>query len=585
MQCFITQNRYLCSAFTLKTDNMKKTIYLAIASALVLTTSCKKLGNLSEDNFKVTPTPLVATAGEVPATITATFPEKYMKKKATVTCTPVLKYSAGETLGSSVTYQGEKVLANGTEVNYKLGGSYTMKVNFVYTDDMLKSDLIMRFDAKYGKKTKNIPEVKIGYGVLATSQLLGRCLNSDNFAVAPDNFQRVIEQKQEANIKFLIAQSNLRTSELESVSMKDLIAVLKEINDDQEGRVLDGIEVSAYASPDGKYEFNEKLAERRQDVSADYLKNELKKIKMEAGINTRYTAEDWDGFQELVAASNLQDKQLILSVLSMYEDPEEREQQIRNMSEVYTDIKDGIMPELRRARLIVNYEVVGRSDVQILEQYKEDASQLSIEEMLYAATMLVDNPEEQKEWNNTIMQAYPNDYRAYNNMAQLCYAEGDYEAAASYLKKAQDVLDTAPEVNTNLALMALRSGDTEKAETYLAKGSGSNGYNEVLGCLNIAKGNYTQAASCLAGTNTNSQALAEILSEDYASAANTLQKVKNPDATTSYLQAVLAARTGDVSTLSSSLSEAIQKDSSLATRAQNDLEFADYAGTLSGLLQ
>ncbi len=562
---------------------MKKTIYLAIASALVLTTSCKKLGSLTADNFKVTPTPLVANAGDVPATITVTFPEKYMKKKAAITCTPVLKYDNGETLGSGASYQGESVQGNATEVNYKLGGSYTMKANYRYTDDMLKSDLLMRFDAKLGKKTVNMSDVKIGYGVLATSQLLGRCLDTDNFAVAPDNFQRIIAQKQEASIKFLISQSTLRTSELESVSMKDLIAVLKEINDNQESRVLDGIEVSAYASPDGKYSFNEKLAERRQDTSTDYLKKELKKINMDAGINTRYTAEDWDGFQELIAASNLQDKELILSVLSMYQDPEEREQQIRNMSEVFTDIKDGILPELRRARLIVNYEVVGRSDEQITEQFKEDASQLSVEEMLYAATILIDNPEEQKQWNEKIMQQYPNDYRAYNNMAQVCYAQGDVEKAESYLKKAQDVQGGAPEVNTNLALLALRNGDIDKAETYLANGSGSNSYNEVLGCLNIAKGNYSQAAANLKGTNTNSQALAEILSEDYASAAITLQNVKNADATTAYLKAVRAARTNDASAVSSNLSSAIEQDGSLASRAQKDLEFANYESVVNSV--
>ncbi len=563
---------------------MKKTIYLAIASALVLTTSCKKLGSLSADDFKVTPTPLVAEAGEVPATITATFPEKYMKKKASVTCTPVLKYANGETLGTSASFQGEKVQGNATDVNYKLGGSYTMKTTYVYTDDMLKSDLIMRFDAKYGKKTVSIPEVKIGYGVLATSQLLGRCLQSESFAVAPDAFQRVIEQKQEANIMFLISQSNLRTSELEKVSMKDLIAVLKEINDDQEGRVLDGIDVSAYASPDGSYSFNEKLAERRQDTSTEYLKKEMKKLNMEAGINTHYTAEDWDGFQELVEASNLQDKQLILSVLSMYQDPEEREQQIRNMSEVYTDIKDGILPELRRARLIVNYEVVGRSDEQILAQFKDDPSQLSLEELLYGANMLIDSPAEKKEWYSKIMQLYPNDYRAYNNMAQVCDAEGDSEAALSYLKKAQDVQSSAPEVNANFALLALRAGDTETAESYLAKGVGSNNYDELLGCLNIAKGNYSQAASCLSGSNTNARALAEILNENYSGAAIALAGVKNPDATTSYLKAILAARTGDTSTLASSLREAVQQDSSLGARAKDDLEFAQYEDIVNSIV-
>ncbi len=560
---------------------MKKSVYFALAAALVLTSSCKKLGSLTADSFKVTPTPLVVDAGEVPATISVTVPEKFMKKKAAVTCIPVLTYANGETVGSSASFQGEKVLGNGTVVNYKQGGTYSMKTVYTYTDDMLKSDLIMRFDAKLGKKAVSIPEVKIGYGVLATSQLLGRCLDSDHFAFAPDNFQRVIAQKQEANIKFVISQSNLRTSELESVSMKDLLAVLKEINDDHEGRLLESIEVSAYASPDGKYSFNEKLAERRQDTSTDYLKKELKKIQMDAGINTQFTAEDWEGFKELVEASNLQDKQLILSVLSMYQDPEEREQQIRNMSEVFTDIKDGILPELRRARLIVNYEVIGRSDEQIVAQFKEDATQLSLEELVYGANMLIQNPAEKKEWYNKIMQLYPNDYRAYNNMSAVCYAERDFDTAGSYLKKAQDVQNAAPEVNANLALMALRNGDTANAETYLAKANGASTYNEVLGCLNIAKGNYAQAASSLAGTNTNSQALAEILNNDYASAANTLQNVQNADATTSYLKAVLAARTNDASGVASNLQAVAQQDSALAARAKDDLEFENYSSAVN----
>lgn len=563
---------------------MQKSIFLALGAALVLT-SCNKLKELTADNFKVTPTPLVVNGGEVPATITVTFPEKYMKKKANITCTPVLKYAGGEAEGNSATYQGEKVEGNGTEVSYKLGGTYTMKSNYRYTEDMLKSDLLMRFDVKVGKKAVKMPDVKIDYGILATSQLLARCLDSNHPAVAPDNYQRVIAQKQEANIKFLIAQSNLRTSELQSVSMRDLVAVLKEINDNQEGRILDAIEVSAYASPDGKYSFNEKLAERRQATSADYLKKEMKKLRMDADINTRYTAEDWDGFQELIAASNLQDKNVILSVLSMYKDPEEREQQIRNMSEIYTDIKDGVMPELRRARLIVNYEVIGRSDKQIEEQYQKDASQLSVEEMVYAATMLAETPEEQKQWNKKIMEIYPKDYRAYNNMAQISYTEGDYETAANYLKQAKNLQNGASEVNTNLALLALREGDIEKAETYLALGSGADTYNEILGSLNLAKGNYTQAAANLAKSNTNAQALAEILSENYASASQTLSNIRKADATTAYLKAVLAARTNNPSALVTNLRSAIEQDPSLAQRAQNDLEFQNYGGTVASLLK
>lgn len=555
---------------------------MASASVLVLS-SCSKLGKLGADNFNVTPTPLEAVGGQVPATINGTFPTKYMKKKAQVTVTPVLKYEGGEAVGQSSTFQGEKVEGNGTTIQYKVGGTYTMKTNFAYVDPMIKSDLYARFDAKVGKKTVKIPEVKIGYGVIATSQLLNRC--NITAATAPDAYQRIIAQKQEANIKFLINQATLRASELNSVSVKDLGKILKEINDNTMTRALTNIEVSAYASPDGKFDFNEKLAQKRQNVSSNYLKKELKKIKMDADVDTKFTAEDWEGFQELISKSNLQDKQVILRVLSMYEDPEEREQQISNMSEIYTDIKENILPELRRARLIVNYEIIGRSDAQILEQFAADPSKLSVEEMVYGANRLVKDEATRQKWNETIAKQYPSDYRALNNMAQQAISKGDVEAAQNYLKQAAQVNRNASEVNTNLALMALKSGDVAKAETFLAKGSGSNTFKEVMGNLNIAKGNYTQAASDLAGVNTNSAALAQILAKDYTSAKTTLSKIKNADATTSYLQAVLAARTGDASTLASSLKNAIQQDPTLATRAANDLEFAKFASTIKNIVK
>ncbi|MDE6159839.1 MAG: hypothetical protein K2F69_07155 [Bacteroidaceae bacterium] len=559
-------------------------ILLAFGSAVLLS-GCGKLGNLSADNFKVTPTPLEAVAGQVPATISVTFPEKYMKKKAQVTCIPVLRYENGQTEGVSATFQGEKIEGNATSVNYKVGGVYNMKTNFRYTDDMLRSDLVMTFDAKVGKKAKKVKPVTIGYGVLATSQLLGRCLDTSNPAVAPDNYQRVIKQKQEASIKFLIGQSTLRTSELTSVSVKDLVNILREINDDQEGRMLEKLEVSAYASPDGKYSFNEKLAERRQDVSADYMKKELKKLRMNADINTRYTAEDWEGFQELIQASNLQDKQVILSVLSMYKDPEEREQQIRNMSEVYTDIKDGILPELRRARLIVNYEVIGRSDEQIIEQFKQDAGQLSVEELNYGATMLMENMADKKAWNEKTTQLFPNDYRAYNNLAALAYQRGDYEEAARQLKKAKNVNNSAAEANVNLALLALREGKVEDAETLLAQGAAANTYTQTMGLVNLAKGNYHQASAQLEGANTNAQALAEILDKDYQNAAATLSTITRTDATTSYLKAILAARQNDATTMAANLKNAAQQDNTLANRAKRDLEFAQYADKVASLLK
>ena len=552
---------------------MRKNFYLAmtVVSALAFT-SCKKLG------------PLESVAGQVPATINGQFPEKYMKKKAVVTVTPVLKYEGGEATGASATFQGEKVDGNNQTISYKMGGNYTMKSIFDFVPAMQKADLYLRFDAKVGKKTVTVPEVKIGYGVVATSELLKNTLASANPAIAPDGFQRIIKQRQEATIKFLIQQANIRNSELSSTSIKDFIQTLKDIKADQKGKALSDIEISAYASPDGALDLNTRLAENRQNNSEKYVNKELKANKMESDIKTKYTAEDWDGFQELVSQSNIQDKDVILRVLSMYKEPEEREAQIKNMSAVFQELAETVLPELRRARLTINYELIGRSDDEILAQFKSDASKLSNEELLYGAT-LVSTPAEKETWYQKATQQYANDYRAYNNLAQLAYAKGDLSSAESYLNKAKSLKGDASEVNTNLALIALAKGDVSTAETYIAKGSGADSFKEIMGNIQIAKGNYQQAASNLSGVNTNSAALAQILNKDYASAKTTLNNVKNADAYTSYLKAIVAARTNDAAGVSSNLSAAISKDASLAKRAATDLEFANFASTIESLVK
>lgn len=565
---------------------MRNNLYLSLSvvSALALT-SCNKLGNLSADNFTVTPTPLEAISGQVPATINGKFPEKYLKKKAVVTVTPVLKYEGGEAKGQSATFQGEKVEGNNQTIYYKAGGNYTMKSLFDFVPGMMKSDLYLQFDAKVGKKTVTVPEVKIGYGVIATSDLLKNALATTNPATAPDAFQRVIKQRQEANIKFLIQQASLRSSELKSASVQDFIKMLKDIKADQEGKALNNIEVSAYASPDGAFDLNKNLAEKRQDVSEKYLQKELKANKMDADVQTSYTAEDWEGFQELVSQSNIQDKEVILRVLSMYKEPEERERQIRNISTVFKELADQVLPELRRARLAINYELIGRSDDQIIAQFKSDASKLSVEELLYGAGMLMEKSADKQAWYQKTTQLYGNDYRAFNNLAQLAYSNGDLASAESYLNKAKSLKADASEVNTNLALIALNKGNVSAAETYLAKGSGADSFQEVMGCLNIAKGNYTQAAGNLGGNATNAAALAQLLNKDYASAKSTLDKVTTPDACTSYLKAVAAARTNDAAGVSANLTKAISLDPSLAQRAVNDLEFINYATTVKSLIK
>ena len=552
---------------------MKKRNYLLLSAASVLfMASCSKMGPLSADNFTVTPNPLESQGGKVAATVNGTFPEKYMKKKAVVTVTPELRYANGQVAkGQSATFQGEKVMGNDQTISYKVGGRYTMKTSFDYVPEMQKSDMYLTFDARKGKKVYNVPAVKVADGVIATSELYRRTLASENGVIAPDTFQRVNAKKQEANIKFLINQANIRKSELKNNSVKEFIEMLKKINADREGFNVQNVEIQAYASPEGGVKFNDKLAGQRKNQSEKYVKNTLKKTKVDAALDAHYTAQDWEGFQKLVAASNLQDKDVILRVLSMYEDPQEREQQIRNMSAGFQELANGILPELRRSRLIINYETIGRSDEQIKEQYKNDASKLSADELLYSAT-LDETPAKQEEIYKKTVEAYPNDYRAYNNLAALALAKGDKEAAQQYAAKAAQLGSDTPEAQANLGLISLINGNVQDAERAISKGANSENVKAALGALNIAKGNYAQAESDFGKTASNTAALAQILNKNYAAAAKTLDKVENPNAMTDYLHAIAAARRGNKFAAASYLKEALQKDASLKEYADNDLE-------------
>jgi len=547
-------------------------------AALLLLTSCGgKLGPLSADNFTVTPNPLETQVGKVPATINGTFPEKYMKKKAVVTVTPELRYADGQVAkGQSTTFQGEKVYGNNQTILYRTGGRYTMKTSFDYLD-CNKADMYLKFVARVGTKPMYVPAVKVATGVLATGELYKKTLKSAQSAIAPDAFQRITAQKQQASVNFLIQQATLRQSELKNNSVQEFVRLLEQINNDREGLNLKDVEVSAYASPDGGFDLNDRLAAQRQQNTQKYVQQELKKAKLaNAAIDAKYTAEDWDGFQELVKASNIQDKDVILRVLSMYKDPQEREQQIKNISSAFRELADGILPQLRRSRMIINYETVGRSDEQILQQLKADPAKLSVEELLYAAT-LTDDVAAKEDIYKTTAQIYPNDARALNNIAVMEYAKGNMDAAKNYIDQAQKVNSSLPEAAANLGMLALTKGDIQTAETYISKATGANGLNEVLGNLNLAKGNYAQAEQDFNDIYSNSAALAQILNKNYASAAVTLKYVKNPDATTDYLKAILSARMGNTNDAAEALRSAIQKDATYAKYAAGDLELQKVA--------
>ncbi len=555
---------------------MLKRLFLLLVVAAVMLSSCSsKMKSMKSEYFTVTPGVLEVVGSEIPAVIDGRFPAKFFNKKSVLTITPVLKYEGGEAISEPVTFQGEKVRGNDRTISYENGGSFKMKILYDYIPEMEDAELYLRFVINKGNKRTEVPEVKVADGCIATSQLYRQTAATANIAIGEDAFQRVIKQAKEANIMFLIQQTNLRTSELASTEMTEFRAALKDIATDYENKVLDDIQVSAYASPDGGVMLNDGIAVVREINTAKQMKKELKAAKLDGYVDSEYTAEDWEGFKELISQSNLPDKELILRLLSMYSDPEEREQQIKNISSVYSELASEILPKLRRARVTLNYQIIGRSDDQIKAQYAENPAELSLEEILYSS-ILTEDEAEQSDIFNTAIKLYPNDYRAYNNLGVMAYNKGDYSTAASYFAKAESVAKAAPEVMVNLGYLELLNGNVAEAEAYMAKGADAKAGDEALGNLYIAQGEYGRAAALLKGSKTNSALLAQVLNKNYVAARETLEEMENPDAMTYYIKAVLGARISNVSFVYDGLKKAVELDPSLAKKALGDLEFAKY---------
>lgn len=550
---------------------MKKSLFLMSVVAVAMLTSCGSA--VQPEQVTVNPSPLAVVGDKVDANITGTFPVKKFSKKAILTVTPVLKYEGGEAVGTPVTYIGEKVKENGTTVSYKEGGKYSQKASFDYIPAMDKSELYLRFTAKKGNKVVEIPDMKIADGVVATAKL------ADAKEVKPqitaDKFQRIIQEMQEADIRFLIQQSNLRNSELKTQEMKDLQAAIKDADQDEK-KAINKLEVSGYASPDGGVKLNTSLADARQANAQKYLQKQLKKDKVKANIESSVTAQDWEGFQKAMETSNIQDKELVLRVLSMYSDPEEREAQIKNLSAAYKTIADEILPELRRSRLILTTDLIGKSDEEIAELVKSNPAALNVEELLYAATLTNDAKEQMAIYKKATEQ-FSNDYRGYNNMGILYFKQGNIAEARRCYTQALNIASSNPDVNYNAGVAAMADGDLKMAEQYLGKAAGTEGdLNAAMGTLYTMKGDYSAAKNAYGDKASNNAAVQQILNEDYAAARQTLAKVEKPNATTAYLAAVVGARTNDRDAVYTNMKLATERDAKMRDKAKTDIEFAKY---------
>lgn len=558
----------------------KFTIASLLALPLIFTTGCsKKLGQFSADYFTVTPNPLELVGQKVPGTVTANIPAKFFVKNASVTVTPYLVFDNREVASQPYSFQGQDVRGNNPVIYYDRGGMVTIPVSYTWDPAMINSKLELAFNVNQKGKQYVLPRVQVATGVVATAELASA--QTVKPAIAPDKFQRVIKEKYAADIKFLVNQANIRDGELkkgEMTKLQDHMAGAS-ISPNQE---IEEINVSSYASPEGALDFNTRLAQNREKNTTDYLNRELRKNNISFGeLTANFTAEDWDGFQKLVQQSNIQDKELILSVLSMYKDPEQREREIRNLSSIFDQLAEDILPQLRYSRITATINTIGRSDEEIVSTFDNSPNSLSIDELLYAATLTDDNNRRMKIYR-TASQLYPDDYRPVNDLGMTQYIAGDYTGARTSFAQAARINPTAAEPQMNLGLISLLDGDFAAADQKFGAAAGVDELEDALGTSYLLQGDNAAAARAFGNSRSNNAALAQILTKDYAKAKSTLGAIYDPDATTYYLTAVLGARLQNDAMVEKNLRQAIKLDASLAQRARQDMEFANY--NLSSIL-
>lgn len=537
----------------------------ALCGLVVAAASCSKSRaeqmKLAE-NVKVSCTPevLALVGDKIPAEITVTYPAKYFHPKATLEVTPVLVYEGGEQAAQTFTYQGEKVKDNYTVVAYG-GGTVKESVSFKYAKGVEKSYLELRSVAYYNGKPIEIPAIKVADGCNVTQML---ATTGGEYEFKKDAYQDVIKESAEGQILYDYNSANVKNSQLRSSSVKELQAALEEIESDPRYTVT-GTRVVAYASPEGGQEYNAKLSDKR----AASAKKVWKKVTggMEAdNLEIKSMGQDWEGFQEAVQKSDISDKELILRVLSMYSDPAVRESEIRNMSQVYTEINKNVFPELRRARFIADVDYQNFSEAE-LEELSRKAIDVLDEEALLRVAAKSDDPARKAELYKVAVKKFGSD-RANFNLAVLALNEGKIDDAAKYLGAVKDA--DADVVNAK-GVCELRKGNYDAAAK-LFKQSGTTEAKANLGTVSLLEGKYSEAASELAGTGSHNTAVAYILAGqlDKASAAITCNCPRS-----NYLRAIIAARRGNASDVAKYL-EIAKKNPELKARAEKDVEFANY---------
>ena len=543
---------------------MKKGIKFLSAAILgiaaVACSSPEKMAEMAENvTVKCNPAVLEVVAGEIDATVSVTYPEDYFHPKAILEVTPVIVYEGGEVKMEPYMFQGEKVQDN-YQVVPSAGTTVTKKVHFAYAPGMEKCYLELRGTVKYKAKSIDLPTKKVADGANTTYMLV---CQKGKLDLKADNYQEIIKQTAEGQVLYTINNATVRNSQLKSQSIKDFQAALEEIKAN-ERKTITSTDVVAYASPDGDVALNEKLSDNRSKSAEKAFGKVTKKNPVDAPVNVKSIGEDWEGFQSLVAGSDLEDKDLIIRVLSMYSDPAVREKEIKNMSAVYKTLAKEVLPELRRARFIANVEYQNYTNEELLSLIEENIDVLDETALLRAATLVKENDQK--------VAIYKKAVEKYNS------ANGQYNLAVTYLKmdKVNDAKAALGKCaqdsdwNNAMGVIALREGKKDEAAKYF-KAAGSETAKENLAVVDILNGKYADAAAKLAGKDGYNAALVALLNGNTAPAA--ALKCDCPNA--AYLRAVAAARQGKADAVKANIEKA-SKCEKLAERAAKDIEFAQY---------
>jgi Flp pilus assembly protein TadD len=556
----------------MKTQNLRG--FAIVAAAGVFLAGCDLLKDLE---YTVEPNPLEMHGDSVKVTVTAKVPPKGFKKKAYAEITPML----GDKAFKMEAYQGEKAVGNGKKIPFKAGGTIKYTDVIAYSPDLENADFMVKIVATKGEggsKKKNYDSDKLADGTIITPYLV---MGDDKPILGKDAFERITTHEQEAIIHYGKNQSNVKGGELKDQDIKDMDAFIAAAVANPK-ITMKSMRVMSYASPEGEISLNANLAdERAASAVAAYGMRVFKRNKFDAGTQEGFytkqpKGEDWEGFKELMQASNIEDKNLILRVLEMYSDLNKREQEIRNLAKTYKVVEKEILPKLRRSQMAIIYDLEGKSDAELTALAKSNPDSLLVEELLFAATLTNDLNEKLRIYKEC-ERIYAKDWRGANNVGYIYMLQNKLSDAEAQFQKASGLEENGV-VKNNLGICARLKGDRQKATDLLGEASGAGDeVNYNMGIINIQNGDYGSAVSNMGSYETFNKALAQVLNGENEAALKTVDASDDKDSAMGYyLKAIIGARTSNADMMKNNLTSAIGKDGSLKAKAQNDREFIKY---------